>query len=67
MSRGLAMWRAIARTPLSPFAAIIMIVGLVGGSYLVMTHGYRLLLQWKDGRFELAPADPHSEQSARGD
>lgn len=57
MNWRLAAWRAIMKSPLSISAAMIfVIVSAVGGAYLVMRHGYRLTVEWKEhGKFDLVP------------
>jgi hypothetical protein len=41
--------------------AALVVVGIIVLGLLVMVYGYRLVFQWKSGRFELTPGPKDGE------
>jgi len=51
------IWRAVTQSRLSMIVASIVVAGAIIVTDLVMTHGYKIGVQWgPETRFELAPA-----------
>jgi hypothetical protein len=65
VKRWLAVWRAVTRSPNATRALIVLICGVVLLGSLVMGFGYKLAMQWRDGRLELSPPDRSVSQAGR--